>query len=175
MTGFRSLVLVAAALGVVALHGPHAAAHDLHATVRVSADRVAVEGGYDDETPASEARVTVKDVAGTAIATGTLDERGLWSFARPAPGEYVVVVEIAGHRDRVKFEVPGLPDTSAAAPPNPVEYSNRRLDKRLGLAVGLVAILGGTLAYVLLRRGRNRRHPGQPQDAADVDLSREIP
>ena len=144
--------------------------------MQVSADRVTVEGGYDDETPASEARVTVKGVAGTAIATGVLDDRGLWSFARPAPGSYIAVVEIAGHHDRVKFEVPGAADAGAApATPDAVTYSNRRLDKRLGLTIGLVIILGATLAYVVIRRGRNRRLPGQSQDAADVDLSRENP
>jgi hypothetical protein len=175
MTGFRSLVLAAAALGVVALHGSPVAAHDLHATVRVSTESVTVEGGYDDETPASEARVSVKDVAGAATASGVLDERGLWSFPRPAPGEYVVVVEIAGHRDRVKFEIPGLSDTAAPATPDAVTYSNRRLDKRLGLAIGLVVILGGTLAYAHLRRERKHRLSGKLLDAADVDLSRENP
>jgi hypothetical protein len=176
MTGFRSLVLAAAALGVVALHGPSASAHDLHATVRVSAESITVEGGYDDETPASEARVSVKDVAGAAIATGTLDDRGLWSFPRPAPGDYVVVVEIAGHRDRVKFEIPGPVDSgAAAAPPEAVTYSNWRLDKRLGLAIGLLVLLGGTLAYSFLRRRQNGRLPGQPQDAANVDLFQENP
>ena len=74
-------------------------------------------------------------------------------FPRPAPGAYIVVVEIAGHRDRVKFEIPSLPDAGAApATPDAVTYSNRRLDKRIGLAIGLAVITpwAGTLIAVAL-------------------------
>lgn len=155
MPAFRSLVLAAAAVAVVSLSGSVASAHDLHATIRVEEEKVTVEGGYDDGTPASEARVTVKDAAGVIAATGSLDERGLWSFPKPKPGDYVVVVEIAGHRDRVKFSIPGaVVDRAPAKAPEAVTYSNWRLDKRVGLAIGLLVILGGTLALVCLRRMR---------------------
>ena len=155
---FRPLVLASAAL--VVLGGSDASAHDLHATVRVEEEKITVEGGYDDETPAGEARVTVKDAAGGTTTTGVLDERGLWSFPKPAPGDYIAVVEIAGHRDRVKFNVPGpTAESASTTAPEVATYSNWRLDKRLGLAIGLLAILGGTLALVYIRRGGKNRAP----------------
>ncbi|MDB5307441.1 MAG: hypothetical protein JWO38_1643 [Gemmataceae bacterium] len=109
-----------------------------------ASDPIRVEAGYDDDTPAEKAKVTVTDAAGNPVAAGVLDERGVWTFPKPGPGSYTVVVEITGHRDAVRLEVP-----EAAAP---VVYSGWRLDKRLGLGLGLGLLLGGTLAVVYLRR-----------------------
>lgn len=150
--------LVLAAVSVVVLQDSNrVAAHDLQAVVRIEAEAVKIEAGYDDETPAEEARVTVLDGERKTIASGVLDERGLWSFPRPAAGSYLVVVEIAGHRDRVEFVIPGASTGKSESAPSPATYSNWRLDKRLGLAIGLVVILGSTLAYVLFRRTQSSR------------------
>lgn len=145
----RPLVLAAAAAAVALLLPGTAAAHDLKADVKPLADVVRVEAGYDDGTPAEGARVTVTDEAETVIASGVLDERGVWSFPTPGPGSYRVVVESAGHRDEVKLTI------HESEPP--AVFSRERLDKTLGLAIGLALLLGGTLAFVLLRRGKSRR------------------
>jgi nickel transport protein len=123
-------------------------AHDLKAAVHAEADPVRVEAGYDDDTPAEEARVTVTAADGTVVASGRTDERGTWSFPRPGPGRYTVAVESAGHRDAVGLTIP------ATAVEAPVVYARERLDKNLGLVIGLVLLLGGTLAFVLFRRSR---------------------
>jgi hypothetical protein len=124
-----------------------ARAHDLRTVLHIGHDTVKVEAGYDDDTPAEKARVLVTDGAGETVAAGVLDERGLWVFPRPQPGEYVVVVESAGHRDRLGFTI-----TAPVAEAGPIAYTSWRLDKRLGLAIGLVLLLGGTVALRYVRR-----------------------
>ena len=144
----RPLVLAAAAAAVAVLLPGTAAAHDLKADVKPLADSVRVEAGYDDGTPAGGARVTVTDDAGAVVAEGVLDERGVWSFPTPGPGDYRVGVESAGHRDEVTLTI--------REQDSPAVLSRERLDKTLGLVIGLTLLLGGTLVFVLLRRGKSR-------------------
>ena len=115
-----------------------AVAHDLRATVKFLPD-FRVEAGFDDETPAEGARVAIKDEAGTEISTGKTDEKGVCRLAKLKPGKYVAIVESLGHRDEVKFEVIGSDDGNV--------FSNWRLDKRLGLAIGLGALAALTAAF----------------------------
>lgn len=148
-------LLVLAALASVVVPGA-AAAHDLKAVVTVTATEVKVEAGYDDETPADGGKVSLTRADGTAVADGKLDERGCWATKLPPPGDYVVVVNDIGHRDRVSFTIPD-PASVASAGPAPVPeatYTNWRLDKTLGLAIGLAVLLGGSLLYTLVRRRR---------------------
>lgn len=142
----RPLVLaLAAAAGALLLPG-RADAHDLRAVLRdPNADPIRVEAGYDDDTPADGAKVTVTDAAGAVVASGVTDDRGVWTFSRPGPGRYTIAVESAGHRDAVGLEIP------VAGGPAGV-FERWRMDKRVGLAVGLAALLGGTGVYVLVRR-----------------------
>ncbi|MBX9628753.1 MAG: carboxypeptidase-like regulatory domain-containing protein [Gemmataceae bacterium] len=123
-----------------------AAAHDLKADIpQPDADPVRVVASFDDDTPADGARVTVTDAAGQVVASGTTDDRGVWSFPRPGPGEYTIVVEGAGHRDAIRLKI-GEPGVLAEV------TSRLRLDRWLGLAIGLAGLLGLTALYVLLRR-----------------------
>jgi hypothetical protein len=154
------LFVLAATAGTVALLAPiPAQAHDLKAEVNPGVDPIHVEAGFDDGTPAGGARVQVWNASEELVAAGTLDERGVWSFDRPGPGSYRIVVELAGHRDVVQLDVP-----EAATP---VATSRWRLDKGLGLAIGLVLLLGGTVGYVLLRRTRKALAGTEP--AADAN------
>lgn len=141
----RPLVLaLLAAAGALLLPG-RADAHDLRARVDAAADPIRVEAGYDDDAPAEGAKVTVTDAAGAVVAQGATDDRGVWSFSRPGPGRYTIVVESAGHRDAVGLEIP-----EAGGPAG--VFERWRMDKRAGLAVGLGVLLGGTAVYVLVRR-----------------------
>src|SRR5437763_1558459 len=101
----RLFKLFAGVLVVVLLAPAVARAHDLKTVVTIGPDVVKVEAGFDDDSPAEKARVTVTDTSGATVGGGVLDERGVWSFPRPAPGRYTVVVESAGHRDKVPIEV----------------------------------------------------------------------
>ncbi len=146
----RSLVLAAVA-AVVAAAAPPAVAHDLRAKVTVHPDRVEILGWYDGDEPAEEGRVTVTDAAGATVATGALDERGLWSFPRPGAGEYRAKLTSAGHGDTVTFTVPAT-GTS--------ETESERLPRAAGLAGGIAVIAVLTLAAKRLRRPRSTESTG---------------
>src|SRR5207302_841525 len=99
----RFLVLAAVAVAVVVLAPARASAHDLRAKVTVGGDTVRVEVGFDDDTPAEKATVTVTDATGAEVAAGKTDGRGVWSFPRPAPGRYTLKATAIGHVDQVPF------------------------------------------------------------------------
>jgi len=135
---------------VVALASP-ARAHDLKAKLDPETDPIRVEAWFDDDTPAQHARISVVRSTGEEVAAGVTDERGLWSFPRPGPGLYRVTVESVGHRDVLRFTIPGAEEPAAA----PTVEGDARLDKNLGLVVGLVLLLGGSLAFILIRRKKH--------------------
>jgi hypothetical protein len=140
----RLFVLAAIACLVALLAPGRLFAHDLKAEVDPTSNPMRVVAGFDDGTPASGARVEVTDAAGATVASGVLDDRGVWAFSRPGPGNYRITVEQAGHSDIVKLFIP------EAAPA--VAVSRWRLDKNLGLAFGVILLLGGAFVYKLLRR-----------------------
>lgn len=146
-----SLRLVVLAVAAV----PQSAwAHNLIADVNPSVEPIRVLAYYDDDTPAEGARVSVLDANEATVAAGVCDEKGVWRFPRPGPGKYRIIAEQAGHRsDPVVLDVP------EAAPP--LAISRWRLDKHLGLAIGLGIILGGTGLYMLVRYrlGQDRSAP----------------
>src|SRR5262245_50742102 len=139
----RLLVLVAATLAV-ALSPGQAAAHALTLVVKFPPDSpdVTVETGFDDDTPAEGAKVVVTAADGSVVAEGKTNEKGVYKFAKPKPGRYTATVESIGHRDSVEFEVAGTAE----------EYRGWRLDPVLGLAIGVVGLLGGSVGYWWLRR-----------------------
>src|SRR5262245_14310116 len=150
----RLLVLVAAACGVAALAPGRAAAHALEMTVRVPPDAtpLVVIVGFDDDTPAEDAVVVLKDAAGNEVARGKTDAKGVCKFSRPAPGKYVATAEAIGHRTKVEFEVQGTPEDA--------EYTGWRPDRTLGVALGVVGLLGATCGFWWLRLRKGRREGG---------------
>lgn len=146
----RSLVLATLAVTVAGLTPRGAAAHDLRAKVTVLPDAIRVEAGFDDDTPAEGARVRVTAAAGgREVAAGTTDERGVCLLPALPEGEYTATVEGLGHRDAVTFRV--------GCASGETEFTAWRLDKQVGLAIGLLAILGGTLMFWW---GRRPMRPG---------------
>jgi hypothetical protein len=147
----RLLVLVAAACGVAALSPGRAVAHALEVTVRVPPDAapLTVVVGFDDETPAEDAEVVLRDAAGNEVARGKTDARGVCLLGRPAPGKYVATAEAVGHRTRVEFEVVGTTEAS--------EYTGWRPDRTLGVALGVGGLLAASVAFWWLRLRKGRR------------------
>lgn len=143
--------IVAAALAVVFAAAP-ARAHDLRAKLNPETDPIRVEAWFDDDTPAQQARVSVVRSTGEEVASGQTDERGVWSFAKPGPGMYRITVESVGHRDVLRLTIPGGEAPNAA----PAVDGDFRLDKNLGLFVGIVLLLSGSLAFIRLRARRLR-------------------
>jgi nickel transport protein len=149
----RAVRVGLAVLGLLALAGP-ARAHALGAECKVVGGRVEVEAYYDDDTPARDAKVSVRDAAQKVIVEGRTDERGCWSFPQPAAGKYEVVVDAgAGHRATVKVTVTGDPP---AGPPQVVSDGPTREEFTrtpwLKVAIGLAAIAVLAGAFWLSRQ-----------------------
>jgi nickel transport protein len=148
----RLLVLAALAGFVAGLSPAEALAHDLRLVVKLPPDspgELVMEAGFDDDTPAEAARATVTTPDGRLVAEGKTDERGVCRLPRPGPGRYVAVVEAVGHRDSVEFEVVGAPGPATET------FAGQRLDRTLGLALGVGGLLLASLGYAWLR-GRRR-------------------
>jgi hypothetical protein len=151
----RFLVLVVAAVIVVAAP-QRVRAHDLRATVKLLPDAVVVEAGFDGDMPADDATIVIVDGAGTEVARAKTDERGVGKLPMLAPGKYVATVESMGHRDEVTFEVAGAADV--------LEFTSWRLDKRVGLAIGVGACLALAAAFWWFRL----RKPAGDYSTSDV-------
>jgi hypothetical protein len=137
------LLVLATFAGLVLLPG-RAAAHDLRAVVKLPPDAVVVEAGFDDDTPAEGAKVTVTDAAGNEVAAGKTDETGVCKLPQLAPGKYTAVVESLGHRDTIAFEVSGGSVFE--------EYRGWRPNQTLGLAAGVGGLLAASAGFWWFRR-----------------------
>src|SRR5258708_32261888 len=112
---YRLLPLLLAFLAL-AMVPASAHAHAVGLEWRFRDDRVVVGVFYDDDSPAVRARVRVLD-GDKEIETGLTDEKGGWSFARPAPGRYTIDVDAgAGHtvRETIAVGQAGAAQTSEA-------------------------------------------------------------
>ncbi len=172
----------AVALATALLTAPRAEAHALGAEVKLSDGKVALEAYYYDDTPARDAKVRVEDGQKQLVVEGRTDAKGHWSFARPQPGRYLIVVDAGdGHRTQLKVTIPGrtssapLPGassgaecpccdeppavSSAPAPPVKVSEGPTREEftgfQALKLGIGLGAIAGLALAFWAARRLRH--------------------
>ncbi|HEX4607910.1 MAG TPA: carboxypeptidase-like regulatory domain-containing protein [Urbifossiella sp.] len=148
----RPLVLASLAAVVVGVTPNTVLAHDLKAELRFSPTEVKVVAGYDDDTPADGAKVTITTTDGQPVVAGVLDATGSWATPLPPPGQYVLVVNDAGHRDRKEFTIQAPADGRPLAE---ITYERWRMDKTFGLVIGLGVLLGGSLLYALLRRRRS--------------------
>jgi len=130
---------------VALLFAPSVAfAHKMLVVARV-AETVRVEVRYEDESPAEEAKVTIKDEAGTVVAEGITDAKGVCVLPRPKPGTYKLIANDGGGHRRQEQLV--IPDEVA-----PVEARTALGNRRLMTILG-VAIIGiGTWAVWWLRR-----------------------
>jgi nickel transport protein len=122
-------------------------AHKLHVDARVDGDLVRVEAYHDDDTPAQEAKITVLD-GEKLIAEGRTDDKGVWTFAKPGPGSYLVRAASVGHAAKTRLDI--------AAAPSPPPIPNQRKEvtntpwRRIGMGLGI--ILGVSIVGLILRR-----------------------
>lgn len=150
---FRFLVLAIAATAGALVTPDRAGAHAMHAKVDVTNDPARLDAYYDEDFPAEFADVTVTDADGNVVLTGKTDERGVWTFPRPKPGTYLATVKQAdGHRAKCEFTVAG----AAEPPAERTVFIEPRLNKWVGLSIG-VAVLLGVSGISWLRRRRGRR------------------
>lgn len=140
--------------------------HGLHATATLKGDRVRVEAFFDDDTPAGGAAIKVTAADGAVAAEGRADESGVWSFARPVPGKYTVVVDGGdGHRKKVSLTIPTdaeLKQSAREQPPGDAEIivtpgpTRREITRFPWLRAGMGLAAIGCLAAVLWLATRRR-------------------
>lgn len=133
---------------------PAARAHALGADVKLRGNRVEVEAYYSDDTPARDARVTVRERGEQMIAEGRTDDLGRWHFPAPHPGQYTVVVDAgAGHRKTVSVTIPDNPpaDATVSSGPTRDEFTRFPWDR---LVFGLAIIAASAIGWRTLRRRR---------------------
>jgi hypothetical protein len=123
---YRFLALSIATITVSLMHPEPVRAHDLRVVVNVLPETIQVEAGYDDDTPAEGAKVTITDAQGVVVAQGTTDERGICHLPRLEPGRYNAKVIAAGHADTVAFEIGN----------SITQFRGWRLNRMLGVAIG---------------------------------------
>lgn len=151
-------------------------AHSVGGEARLRDGKVHVEGFFEDDTPAAEAKVLVEDADGMPITEGRLDAKGRWSFPAPAPGRYRVIIDAGGgHRARLSVRIPAPAPTPAPAPataaeeaPVVSEGATRQEHthvpwRRLGIGLALIALLAVAVPRVL-RATRKPAAPGQPAE-----------
>src|SRR4051794_2601266 len=100
-------------IAVAILAGPAPVfAHRLHVEPKATGDQIRVDVFYDDDTPAQEAKVTIR-LGDRTVAEGRTDDKGVWTCPRPKPGTYTVWAESVGH---AATETLPVPEPEQAAP-----------------------------------------------------------
>jgi hypothetical protein len=122
-----------------------ASAHKMIVVAKVT-ERVRVEVGYEDKTPAEDAKVTIKDETGTVVAEGVTDANGVCVLPRPKPGTYALIAnDGGGHRRQEQLVISDEQATVEAR----TTLSNRWVTSVIG-----VAVIGGVTLLVWWLRTR---------------------
>jgi len=136
-------------------------AHRLLVDPKIEGAQLRVEVYYDDDTPAQDAKVTVR-AGDTLVAEGRTDEKGVWTCPKPAPGFYAIRAESTGHVAKKTLVIPdpsAQPEPSPPPPKDDSESATRTPWRRLGLGVGLIA--GVALMTLVLRRSSTQKPSGE--------------
>jgi len=147
MTRFRPALLALLALPAFAQ------AHGVGVEAKLAGGVVRIEAFFDDDTPAADAAVTVRDAADAVVAAGRTDAAGVWAFPAPAGGKYTVRVDAGdGHATTTVVTVPpGAADGGAiSAGPSRAALTGWR--RGAAVAAGLGAIAAATALVVAVRR-----------------------
>ena len=155
---------------LVALMPASVHAHGIGVECKAEGDQVYLEAFFDDDTPVAKARLRVFDMNEKVIAEGKTDEQGKWTFPRPTPGSYEVLVDAgAGHRRRIRIAIPDPAAPQPAETPVRVSEEPSREEATrvpwLRLLVGVLVIAGGSGLFLLvsmLRRSKRREDEVRP-------------
>ncbi len=138
-------------------------AHAVGLEVKLKGDKVTVEGFFDDDTPADDAKVTLVDEADRVVLEGKTDAKGMWTFDKPNPGKYKIKLDAgAGHRATKTLTIESAqPELTAANStvqtisdgPTRQEFTSTPWFK-IALGLGLIGIVTGLL--VLRQRAKKR-------------------
>jgi nickel transport protein len=133
-------------------------AHNLGAECKIRGGRVELEAYFDDDTPARNAKVTLRDASSHVLVEGTTDHDGRWSIPVPKPGNYQVIVDAGdGHRHQQGLTVvdrgAATGSTIAGGGPSRDEFT-RTPWLKIALGLALITLATGGV-YACLRRTRS--------------------
>jgi hypothetical protein len=107
LASLRRFAVPALVLAAFCASASVAWAHAIGFSCKLLGDLVRVEAYFSDDTPAIAAHVVVRNEQNAIVAEGRTDDRGIWTFARPAAARYEVTVDGgAGHRLTQKLTIP---------------------------------------------------------------------
>ena len=161
---FRRIAVSLLVLAAFCASAPLALAHAIGFSCKLLGDLVRVEAYFSDDTPAIAAHVVVRNEENAIVAEGRTDDRGVWTFARPAAARYDVTVDGgAGHRLTQKLTIPELapqPEKQEdAVGDGPLRSEFTRIPwQRLAIGLGIIFVLAvGWLARARIGRYRTSR------------------
>lgn len=133
-------------------------AHGMALDVKVSGPTVSIAVFYDDDEPGAGAKVKVFNAAKEVVLEGTTDDKGVWSFPAPPPGEYTTQARTDdGHKTKLKsFTItaePAAVETSPEDAPTRADFTGPRRFVMLG--GGLVVLCAFFAAWYWI--GRRKR------------------
>jgi hypothetical protein len=82
-------------------------AHEIGIEIKLKESEVQVVVFFEDDTPAQQALVTLKDETQKVILQGKTNTKGVWSFATPKPGKYWLYADAGEkHQAKTTFTIP---------------------------------------------------------------------
>jgi len=146
------------AIVCLALFPALALAHAMGVEVRLKNNQIYIETFFHDDSPASNALVTMENEAGEKIVSEKTDKEGKLQAPAPLPGKYKILVnDGAGHLSSTPLIIPKL---------NPADTNNQNIlvskspDRNqfiqtpwLGIVVGLATI--AALGFIASRLYQN--------------------
>ena len=128
-------------------------AHAVGVAAKLVGGGVRIEAFFDDDEPAADAKVTVRDAANNLIAEGTTDAAGVWSFALPPAGKYTVRLDAGdGHATTTVITVPPGAAGAIAISEGPSREARTGWHRWAAVAVGLLTIAAVTKVLTRLKR-----------------------
>jgi nickel transport protein len=142
-------------IGCLFLSTIPAYAHKLLMTVKIESKQVTVEVFYEDDTPAEEAKLTVTDTKDNKVLEGITDEKGVWKFPPPKPGNYQIKAISIGHAVKANFTI--TDESTALEESNSGQFSTPSRKEQtqfpwLRVILGLLAISLASIVFWWLKR-----------------------
>jgi hypothetical protein len=135
---------------------PPAFAHKLQIDWRITDQRLHIEAFYDDNTPAQQATITIKNEKNEILASGKTDEHGVWTCTAPTAGKYTARAETAGHLAQESFLAPEAPSSQPSSNSEQPSKTGAREEETatpwLRILFGCAAIAALFFALWLARR-----------------------
>lgn len=138
---------------------PWVFAHAVGLEVKQKGTQVTVEGFFDDDSPADDAKVVLEDANGQVVLEGKTDAKGVWTFMAPKPGQYKVKLDAgSGHRATKMLTIAEPTPTPTEAPPQTVSEGTTREEFTrtpwAKIGIGLAVILLGASVFWLRKRAK---------------------